>query len=310
MLARAGELAVASALDAETLTREAADADIVIVRAPLPEALFADAHRLKAAIRHGAGLDMIPVEAATAAGVLVANVPAVNARSVAEHVIFSMLALLRRFRPMDRDLRQKGWLAGRAYSDSNHELAGRTVGIVGLGAVGREVARIAAQGFGLTVLATTRSAGASADEVRLVPLDELLVESDIVVLCCPLTPETRGLMSAERIARMKPGALLVNVSRGPVVDDAALISALRDGQIGGAALDVFSTQPLPPDHPYFSFDNVVITPHMAGITEESMMRMGTGAAAEALRVLAGELPINLRNPEVVEHYRKRFPEGG
>src|SRR5690606_28654641 len=97
--------------------------------------LFADAHRLKAAIRHGAGLDMIPVEAATAAGVLVANVPAVNARSVAEHVIFSMLALLRRFRPMDRDLRQKGWLAGRAYSDSNHELAGRTVGIVGLGAV-------------------------------------------------------------------------------------------------------------------------------------------------------------------------------
>ena len=105
---------------------------------------------------------------------------------------------------------------------------------------------------------------------------------------------------------MKPGALLVNVSRGPVVDDAALIEALRDGRIGGAALDVFATQPLPADHPYFGFDNVIVTPHMAGITEESMMRMGVGAAEEAVRVLAGELPVNLRNPEVVEHYRRRF----
>jgi D-3-phosphoglycerate dehydrogenase len=114
-------------------------------------------------------------------------------------------------------------------------------------------------------------------------------------------------MSRERIARMKPGAILVNVSRGPVVDDAALIEALKAGRIGGAALDVFSTQPLPLEHPYFRLDNVIVTPHLAGITEESMMRMGTGAAAEAIRVLKGGLPINLRNPEVVEHYRRRFP---
>src|SRR5690606_25108286 len=114
MLGGAGELAIASALDGATLAREAADADIVIVRAPLPEALFAGAGRLRAAIRHGAGLDMIPVEAATAAGVLVANVPGVNARSVAEHVFFVTLALLRRFRMMDRDLRGAGWLDGRS----------------------------------------------------------------------------------------------------------------------------------------------------------------------------------------------------
>ena len=106
---------------------------------------------------------------------------------------------------------------------------------------------------------------------------------------------------------MKPHALLINVSRGPVIDDEALIEALREGRIGGAALDVFSTQPLPPDHPYFGFDNVIITPHMAGITEELMMRMGVGAAGEALLVLANKLPVNLRNPEVVEHYRRRFP---
>jgi len=127
------------------------------------------------------------------------------------------------------------------------------------------------------------------------------------VLCCPLTLETTGLIGRDRIARMKPGALLINVSRGPVVEDAALIEALSAGRIGGAALDVFSTQPLPPDHPYFAFDNVIVTPHMAGITEESMMRMGLGAAEETIRVLANELPANLRNPEVVEQYRRRFP---
>ena len=143
--------------------------------------------------------------------------------------------------------------------------------------------------------------------IRFASVDELVEESDIVVLCCPLTPETTGLIGRDRIQRMRPGALLVNVSRGPVVDDAALIEALSAGRIGGAALDVFVTQPLPPDHPYFGFDNVIVTPHMAGITEESMMRMGVGAAEEAIRVLQGELPVNLRNPEVVEHYRRRFP---
>ncbi|RWG25508.1 hydroxyacid dehydrogenase [Mesorhizobium sp.] len=300
MLAGAGRLVVASALDAKTLAAEAKDADIVIVRAPLPPELFAGASLLRAAIRHGAGLDMIPVEAATAAGVLVANVPAVNARSVAEHVVFTALALLRRFRIMDRDLRAKGWLAGR-------EHAGKTIGIVGLGAVGQAVGHIAAHGFDLKVVATTRSLRPAPERVGFLSIDALVEQSEIIVLCCPLTEETRGLISRERIARMKPNALLINVSRGPVVDDEALIEALRKGRIGGAALDVFATQPLPPSHPYFSFDNVIITPHMAGITEESMMRMGVGAANEALLVLADKLPVNLRNPEVIERYRRRFP---
>ncbi|MFC3205793.1 hydroxyacid dehydrogenase [Aquamicrobium soli] len=307
MLASAGELVVASALDADTLVRQAAGADIVIVRAPLPPALFGSAPRLRAAIRHGAGLDMIPMEAATQAGVLVGNVPAVNARSVAEHALMVSLILLRRFRAMDGALRHDGWAAGRAYADGNHELAGKTIGIVGFGAVGQAVAQIAHHGFGANVLATTRSARETTETMRFVAIDDLVAAADIVVLCCPLTPETRGLIDARRIAHMKPNALLVNVARGPVIDDAALVTALRENRIGGAALDVFATQPPPPDHPYFSFDNVIVTPHMAGITEESMMRMGTGAAAEALRVLANELPLNLRNPEVVESYRKRFP---
>ncbi|WP_421916210.1 hydroxyacid dehydrogenase [Mesorhizobium sp.] len=308
MLAGAGQLVIASALDAGTLTREAKDADIVIVRAHLPPQLFEGAWTLRAAIRHGAGLDMIPMEAATAAGVLVANVPAVNARSVAEHVMFAALALLRNFRVVDRDLRAKGWLAGREHANANSELAGRTIGIVGLGAVGQAVGHIATHGFDLNVVATTRSMQPAPDKVGFLSIDALVEQSDIIVLCCPLTPETRGLISRERIARMKPHALLINVSRGPVIDDDALIEALQKHRIGGAALDVFSTQPLPPGHPYFGFDNVIITPHMAGITEESMMRMGVGAAGEALLVLAGKLPVNLRNPEVIDHYRRRFPE--
>jgi len=303
-----GKLIVATAIDAVTLADEARDADIVIVRANLPPVLFERARKLRAAIRHGAGLDMIPMEAATRTGVLVANVPGANARTVAEHAIWTSMALLRKFRRIDRDLRETGWLAGRAHAESGNDLSGRTIGIVGFGSIGRHIADIAAKGFGLEVIVNSRTPRDLPGHVRFASVDELVEASDIIVLCCPLTLETTGLIGRDRIARMKPRALLVNVSRGPVVEDAALIEALSAGRIGGAALDVFSTQPLPPDHPYLGFDNVIVTPHMAGITEESMMRMGIGAAQETIRVLSNELPINLRNPDVVGHYRQRFPE--
>lgn len=307
MLKAAGDLRVASAPDPETLLREGEGAEIVIVRAPIPPAFFGNVPALRAVVRHGAGLDMIPYDAATAAGVLIANVPAVNAPTVAEHVFMVTLALLRQFRPMDRDLRNMGWSTGRAHSDRALDLAGRIMGVIGMGNVGKAVFRIAKYGFQLEIVANSRSPESLPDGVRFLSVDDLVSTADIVVLCCPLTPKTTGLLSRERIARMKPGAILVNVSRGPVVDDAALIEALEMGRIGGAALDVFSTQPLPPEHPYFRQDNVIVTPHLAGITEESMMRMGKGAAAEAIRVMEGGLPVNLRNPEVVEHYRRRFP---
>lgn len=306
MLVPIAKLRIASALDGDTLVREGRGADILIVRAPIPPAFFQGNQPLRAAIRHGAGVDMIPYDAATAAGVLIANVPGVNAPTVAEHVFMVTLALLRRFRSVDRDLRGKGWFAGRAHSDHGSDLGGRTLGIVGMGNIGKAIFRIARHGFGLDVVAHTRSPGSVPEGARYLPLDELVAVADIVVLCCPLTPETTGLMSRERIFGMKPGALLVNVSRGPVVDEVALIEALRTGRIGGAALDVFTTQPLPPEHPLLQLDNVIVTPHMAGITDESMMRMGVGAAGEAIRILEGGLPVNLRNPEVVEGYRRRF----
>ena len=307
MLKAAGDLRVASAPDPETLLREGEGAEIVIVRAPIPPAFFENVPALRAVVRHGAGLDMIPYDAATAAGVLIANVPAVNAPTVAEHVFMVTLALLRQFRPMDRDLRNMGWSAGRAHCDRALDLAGRIMGVIGMGNVGKAVFRIAKYGFQLEVVANSRSPESLPNGVRFLSVDDLVSTADIVVLCCPLTPETTGLLSRERIARMKQGAILVNVSRGPVVDDGALIEALEMGRIGGAALDVFSTQPLPSEHPYFRLDNVIVTPHLAGITDQSMMRMGIGAAAEAIRVMEGGLPVNLRNPEVVEQYRRRFP---
>ena len=193
MLSQAGELRIASALDAATLAKEGRAAEIIIVRAPLPAALFEGApEKLRAAIRHGAGLDMIPIDAATAAGVLVANVPGVNARSVAEHVFFVTMALLRRFRMMDRDLRQRGWLAGRDHAERTHELQGRTLGVVGAGNVGKAVMETARAGFDLDVIANSRSPKSLPEDVRFVSVDELVAESDIVVLCCPLSPETAG----------------------------------------------------------------------------------------------------------------------
>ena len=301
------DLVIASDLSPETLAREAENADIVIVRANLPDALFARAKKLKAAIRHGAGLDMIPLEAATAAGVLVANVPGVNARSVAEHVIFVALALARRFRAIDTDLRRKGWLAGRAHSLAARELHGATLGIIGMGHLGKAIAAIAGAGFGMRVLGSTRRNAGFPEGVEPVTRDELLRRSDYVVLACPLSPETRGMIAARELALMPKGSFLINVARGAVTNEDDILAALRSGHLGGAAIDVFAEQPLPPAHPFFSLDNVILTPHLAGITEESMERMGIGAAEETLRVLKGDLPVNLVNPSVVADYRKRFP---
>jgi D-3-phosphoglycerate dehydrogenase / 2-oxoglutarate reductase len=306
-LCRAGGFRVASALDATTLAEEGAEADVVIVRANIPPELFARQKRLRAAIRHGAGLDMIPLEAATAAGVLVANVPGANALTVGEYVIFASLALTRRFRMIDDDLRRAGWFAGRAHAERAGEITGLTMGIIGMGHIGQAIAAMAQHGFGMRVLAHTRRNTGFPEEVIAVTFDDLLAESDIVVLACPLTSETRGMIGAPQLAMLKRNALLINVSRGPVVVEADLIAALDSGHLGGAALDVFSTQPLPPDHPFFGFKNVILTPHLAGITEEAMERMGTVVAQETIRILAGSLPVNLINPEAVDAYRQRFP---
>ena len=290
----------AGGLDA-LLTR----ADAVVVRRKLPDDLSRRAPRLLAAVRQGVGVDMIPVENCTASGVLVANVPGANADSVAEFAMAQMLAAARRAEAMHAALLAEGWERARARTAAAFELHGRTLGIVGVGAVGRRLAEIAAHGFRMRVLGHRRDRDALPPEASYAALDELFAGSDFVVLACPLTDATRGLASAALIGRMQPGAWLLNLARGPVVDGAALLDALREGRIGGAALDVFDEQPLAPDHPLRALPNVLLTPHAAGLSREAVVRMSTGAAEEAVRILRGERPRNLVNPEAWDASRAR-----
>jgi D-3-phosphoglycerate dehydrogenase len=199
----------------------------------------------------------------------------------------------------------EGWSAARALADTGFELPGRTIGLVGYGHVGQAIARLCS-GLEMRVLAHSRSGprtGAPAAEH--VALRALLSRSDFVVLACPLTPETRGLIGASELAAMRPGASLVNVARGPVVQEAALVDALRSGRLAGAALDVFDVQPLSEDHPYRQMEQVLLTPHVAGITEDSMRRMGLGAALAVEHLLRGDVPPNCVNPQAEAAFRLR-----
>jgi D-3-phosphoglycerate dehydrogenase len=171
-----------------------------------------------------------------------------------------------------------------------------TLGILGVGTIGRRVADIARDGFGMTILGTSRRKGSLPASIQEVSLEELFTRSDAVVVCCALTDETRGLVNRDLIARMRPSAVLVNVSRGAVIETPALIDALRSEKIGGAALDVFDVQPLPPNDALFDCPNLLLTPHTAGITATSGRAMAVGSAEEMLRILRGEQPLNLVNP--------------
>lgn len=304
LLAQYGEVIVAADTRPETLREAARACDVIVVRAPLPEDIFVAAPRIIGAVRHGAGVDMIPIGAATAGGVLVANAPGVNAASVAEHVVGQMIRMARRSEAMAAQLAghdASSWARARALADGAGELASRSVGLIGHGHVGRAIAHICASGFGMQVLTHTRSAPASS-------LHGLLARSDFVVLACPLTAHTRGMIDASALASMRLGAYLINVARGPVVVESALIDAVTRGHLGGAALDVFDTQPLPADHPLWSLSQVLITPHVAGVTEDSMWRMGQIVAQAVAALLAGQVPAHCINPEAATAFAARFTQ--
>ena len=289
-----------------TLNRMAADTDLLVVRAFLPPDIFDGPNRLRGVVRHGVGLDMIPMESATAHAIPVANVPGSNAEAVAEYAIAGMLMIARRMHAMDRDLRAVDWNVARKHADASTELMGATLGVIGMGNVGARVAEICLGAFRMKVLGAARRSTPLPAHVESASLDRIFIESDFILLSCPLTPETRHLVNAARLAQMKPGAALVNAARGPVVDEDALVAALRERRIRGAVLDVYAEQPLRRDHPLLGLDNVVLTPHAAGITAESMKNMSRGAAQDAVRLLAWEKPVNFCNPEVwAKHLQKR-----
>jgi len=304
-LARALEVVEAPNGDADTVRRLARDCDAAIVRSRLPDDIFEAAPRLRAVTIHGTGTDLVPLEAANAHGVLVANLPGENAQSVAEYCVMAMLMLARNIAAITTAIRTDAWDDARARGAEVHEIADMTCGIVGVGAIGARLAGILRRGFSMRVLGTQRRLNRMPPEVEPVTLDRLLTESDFVVVTVPLSDETRHLFNAERLMRMKPLAWLINVGRGPVIDEQALIEALRARRLRGAMLDVFEHYRLAPGHPLFALDNAVLTPHLAGITRESRARMGLAAANLTLAMLAGERPENLVNPQAWEAHAAR-----
>ena len=302
MLEGVADVVVAPDTRAQTLYGLIGSADILLVRSQLPADLFDHPNHLIGVIRNGTGLDLIPVESATQHGIPVANVPGANVQTVAEYCVAGMLAMTRKLETMYRDLRERSWNEGRTHTEHTADLHGKTIGIIGLGDIGAKLAAICHLGFGMRVLAYQPRPKPKADYVTTLALDDLLPQSDFVSINCPLTPETRHLLDARRIGLMKSSAILINAARGPIADEAALAEALRAHKIGGAVIDVFAQQPLPRDSAFLALDNVLLTPHAAGLTPESFAAMSTGAVKQMLQLFRNEHPTHLVNPDVWERF--------
>jgi D-3-phosphoglycerate dehydrogenase len=275
-----------------------ADAVILVMERPaLTAEMVAVAPRLRVACRCGAGYDNFDIPALTARGIPVVTTGAANADTVAEHALYLMLALAKRGPRLDRTVKAGAW--PREFGAV--ELRDRTCLVVGYGNIGRHVAHLA-RAFRMRVLVVdpALSAAAAANEGCTVvgTLDEALPQADFVVLACALTPVTRGLMNANSLARMKPSAFLVNVARGPIVDEAALLAALEAGRLAGAGLDVLQVEPPAPGNPLLARDDVVLTPHTAAYIATAYDRMAIASAEKALAGLDGHLrPEDVVNPE-------------
>jgi D-3-phosphoglycerate dehydrogenase len=262
----------------------------------IDEALLQQTDRLKAVAKMGVGLDMIDVEAATRHGVLVFNTPGVNDQAVADHTFSLILAVARKILYCDRSLRENRWEHTKILG---LELWQKTLGLIGLGAIGRNVA-LRAEGFRMRVVAYDPywpAAFAAEHGIEQMEIDELLRTSDVVSLHVPLMAETRHLVDADALSRMKPGAILVNCARGGIVDEAALVEALQKKQIAGAGIDVFEAEP-PSGSPLLALDNVVLTPHTAAFTTQALSNMDWGVTDQLIGYASGKKPPHAVNPEV------------
>jgi D-3-phosphoglycerate dehydrogenase len=302
ILAEAGaELVVAGPEEAE-LIELAAGADAILTNwRRVPEAALDAAVRCLVVARYGVGLDNIPVERATELGMIVANVPDFCVEEVSDHAMALLLACARRIVTFARSTRAGAWdLAG--LGQGLPRLRGQRLGIVGYGNTARTLIP-KAQGFGLDVVVCTPrlQAGrdASTDVETTGDLEHLLATSDYVSLHAPATPETAGLIGEAELRAMKPTASLINTSRGALVDEDALLRALQEGWIAGAALDVLATEPARAGHPLLALDNAIVTPHAAFYSETAIAELETKAARNVAAVLRGELPATIVNPAVL-----------
>ena len=308
------ERAALAAIDAELvcagtdgpakLIAAAHDADVILSEImPFPRQLLSALPHCRAVVGYTIGLDHYDLRAATELGIVIAHTPGFCAEEVSNHTLLFILACARRLVSLDRRLRGGWWPDGRKLEGEllpMGSLRGERLGLIGFGAIARLVAS-KAQAFGLEVVAfdplVDAPVLARAGIARL-PLDELLATSDYVSIHTPLLPSTRHLIGEAQMEGMKPSAFLINTSRGAVVDEAALIGALRKQRIAGAALDVFATEPLAAGHPLLGLENVIVTPHSGYSSNAAYARVRQMAAAEAVRVLRGEWPQALANPDV------------
>ncbi|SMB97247.1 D-3-phosphoglycerate dehydrogenase [Thermanaeromonas toyohensis ToBE] len=262
----------------------------------LTERVIAAAPQLKVISKFGVGVDKIDVAAATRRKIAVCNTPGANSESVADMTFCLLLGAARRIALADRQVRQGLWepIVGL-------ELWKKTLGIIGLGKIGKAVAR-RAKGFEMRILAYDTCPDIDfiqKEGIELVTLKELLSRADFISLHLPATPETKGLIGAEELALIKPGAILVNTARGDIIDEAALYTALKEGKLSGAGLDVFAEEPPNPSSSLFELPQVVVSPHSGAHTVEAIDRMGVMAAQNLVKVLKGEPPLAIVNPEVL-----------
>ena len=291
-------------VDRARLLAEAAGADglLCLLTERIDGELLAAAPRLRVCSSMSVGHDHVDVAACTDRGVLVCNTPGVLTETTADLCWAILMACARRLYEAQRTVVEGRWPAGAPFFLAGQDIWGRTLGIVGLGRIGQAVAR-RAKGFGMRILYTGRHGRPEAEAetgAQRVELPELLAQADFVVLLAALTPETRHLIGAAELARMKPTAVLVNAARGPMVDEAALAEALRAQRIWGAALDVFEREPIGADHPLLGLPNVIAVPHIGSASVATRMAMARLAAENLRAGLAGERPRAVVNPRVMQ----------
>ncbi|MFH5821064.1 C-terminal binding protein [Georgenia sp. AZ-5] len=294
------ELVLTQGTDPAEVVANAAGADGLLVQYAAITAEVLDAlPSVRAVGRYGVGVETVDVDAATARGVAVCNVPDYGTEAVSDHAVALALTVGRGIGTLDRNLR--AGVTDLTPALPVHQFAGRIFGVLGYGAIGRATARKAAGvGFEVIVTDATLAPGTATPEgYEVVGQGELLRRAQVLSVHVPLVPSTRHLLDAAALATMRPDAIVVNTSRGGVVDTDALVAALAEGRILGAGLDVFETEPLPADHPLTRFDRVVLTPHAAFYSEESYAELKRRTIGNVVDVLAGRTPRNIVNPGVL-----------
>jgi len=284
------------------LIKAVTDADVIV--GDFTNNIAMDADVVRAAKRcvliqqPSTGYQHIDVDAAAKEGIPVANIAGANTFAVAEHAIMLILACLKKLLLANEKTKRAEWAQDEMQLYGIFELWGKTLGIIGMGRIGREVAKRALP-FGVRLIYYDVRRPSQAEERELAityrDLDQLIAESDIITIHTSLTPETENLISADRIARMKPNAIVINVSRGNIADEAALAKALKEKKLQAAGLDVFSEEPISPKNPLLGAPNAVLTPHIAGVTSESMLRIIDMSVENVARILRGQEPINIVN---------------